>query len=137
MSRQYIIETLNAALLAALAPFDNIDAFNENGPQPDFANQSRPWLAYDVVIDQRPQVSLGIGASAVNRYYGGVHVGAFQKVGTGTFEITAVLDALDRAMSSRSIGGIVMGGPRSFRPPPHGDWNPSGVQYLFTYDEVN
>jgi hypothetical protein len=135
MSRQYIIETLNSAVLDALGSFTGIvDSFNEEGPQPDLANQSRPWLAFGVVIDGRAQASLAMAGRQVKRFRGGIQVGTFEKVGTGTFQTTAVLDALDLALANRSVGGIIVGDAHSYRPQQYGDWNPSGVQYLFYYD---
>lgn len=134
MSRQQIIETLNAAVYAALDALP-VDTFSENGPQPDFANQSRAFTLHEIAIDARSKVSLG--RVGVKRFHGAIQIGVFEKLGEGTSVTTQVFDALDAALANQAVGGAVMGDARTWPAARFDQWNPSGVQYLFTFDETD
>jgi hypothetical protein len=134
MSRQLIIETLNAAVYAALDGLP-VDTFSENGPQPDFANQSRAFTLHEIAIDARSKVSLG--HDGVKRFRGAIQIGVFEKLGEGTSVTTQVFDALDVALANRNINGVVMGDSRMWPAARFDQWNPSGLQYLFTFDETD
>lgn len=133
MSRQYVIETLSAAALAVLDTLP-VDVFTENGPGPDFANQIRTFVVMEIAMDKRDPV--GLGASP-KRISGAIQFGVFEKSGEGTGVTTQVMDALDAAMANRYIGSVLMNGWRTFRTPSFSQWNPAGVQYLFTFDDID
>lgn len=132
MSRQALIETLSTAVLAALGE-QPVDVFTENGPEPDFANQQRAFVVFEIAIDKRSKVGLG---DAPSRLTGAVQFGIFERVGQGTGATIAVQDALDAALSNRYIGAVLVNGSQSFPPQRFGQWNPAGVQYLFTFDDI-
>jgi hypothetical protein len=133
MSRQQIVETLSAAALATLASLP-VDVFTENGPGPDFANQSRAFVVMEIAIDARSKVGLG---DAPGRLTGAIQFGVFEKAGEGTGVTLQVMDALDAALPDRYLGSIYMKGAHTFRAPSFGQWNPAGVQYLFSFDDIH
>jgi hypothetical protein len=133
MSRQALIETLSAAVLAALGT-QPVDVFTENGPEPDFANQQRAFVVFEIAIDRRLKIGLG---EAPKRLTGAVQFGIFERAGQGTGVTIAVQDALDAALSNRYIGSALVNGSQSFRPAPFSQWNPAGVQYLFSFDDID
>lgn len=134
MSRALITSTLSSALLAAVTGIA-VDVFTENGPQPNFATQVNPWLLFEIAIDARSQISMG--QPGVRRARGALQIAVFEKVGDGTGITNDVFDALDQALSNQYLGGAVMGDAQGFKPANFDQWSPLGVQYLFTFDDID
>lgn len=133
MSRALVTSTLATALEAVLADL-GLDIFVENGAEPNFAEQSNPWVIYGVVVDSRQAASLG--PRGVKRLRGGLQLAVFQKVGDGTKVSNDALDQIDVAMANKTINGAVMGNAMPFKPPVFGQWSGLGVQYIFTFDDI-
>ena len=133
MSRQSLVETLSAAVTAALSGAP-VDIFTENGPAPDFANQQRAFVLFEIAIDNRHKMGLG---DAPKRLTGAVQVGIFEQTGQGTGVTREVQDLLDDALSDRYIGGALVNGSQSFKAQSFSQWNPTGTQYLFSFDDID
>lgn len=131
------VESFRSAVHSAIeswrvANFPDTDCAYENGPVPEEAVVSTPWL--DVEVKWYGGTNLGVGQPKSGRFSGVVSVRCYTREGTGTAATDQLLDSLAFALSGKRMQGGTLLFPQPYTPTKALGWYKRGLMFPFKLD---
>lgn len=117
----------------ASSAFPDMDVVYENGPVPDEASISSPWL--DVSVRWYGSEQLTQGEVFTERHKGVVNLAVFHRAGEGTGEPNEVVRSLAHLVrANRRVSSSVLKAPERMIPTTHQGWYKTGLMVPFMLD---